>query len=244
MRGFLSSPRRRRRTLTVLGVSLLLGGVTFSLVHWSNTSHVRYAQTRPGKPTVVPVAVPTDFGAAKQEGALRVAAQFVATAVRRRHVDRSYDLTTPGLRSGFTRKAWATQDIPVQPFPLAYAKYKVKGSFTDSVWLQVALYPDRKHRSVRATVFDLTLRPYGNGKSRRWLVDSWSPAGYQGMPDGPFVSTGGRAANVEYKSVLSRGWLFVPISAFIFGLVLVAGVAVRGWWRDHRALKEYRSHSL
>jgi hypothetical protein len=243
VRGFLSSPRRRRRGLTVLVVTLVLAGVTFSMVRWSNTSHVHYAKTRPGKPTIVPVSVPADFRTAKREGVLLVAAEFVNTAVRRQRVAASYDLATPALRRGYTRKTWATHDIPVQPYPLDWARYKVKGSFTDSVWLQVALYPDRKHKTIPATVFDLTLKPFSDGKSRRWLVDSWAPAGYQGVPSGPLGSTR-NVADVEYKSVLSKRWLLVPISVFALGLLLLATLGVLGWWRGKLALKRYRSHSL
>jgi hypothetical protein len=243
VRGFLSSPRRRRRGLTVLFVTLVLAGVTFSMVRWSNTSHVHYAKTRPGKPTIVPVSVPADFRTAKREGVLLVAAEFVNTAVRRQRVAASYDLATPALRRGYTRKTWATHDIPVQPYPLDWARYKVKGSFTDSVWLQVALYPDRKHKAIPATVFDLTLKPFSDGKSRRWLVDSWAPAGYQGVPSGPLGSTR-NVADVEYKSVLSKRWLLVPISVFALGLLLLATLGVLGWWRGRLALKRYRSHSL
>ena len=213
------------------------------MVHWSNTSHVHYPKTRPGKPTIVAAPVPADFATAKREGVLRVAAEFVNTAVRREHVDVSYDLASPALRTGYTRKTWATQDIPVQPYPLMSAKYKLKGSFIDSVWLQVAVYPDRKHKSVQAAVFDLTLKPYSDGNARRWLVDSWAPAGYQGMPSPP-ASARGSLAQVEYKGGLSQRWLFVPISAFAFGLMLLAAIGVRGWWRGSRALKRYKSHSL
>lgn len=230
--------------MTVLAVSLIVGGVTFSMVHWSNTSHVHFAETRPGKPTIVPAPVPADFRTAKREGVLRVAAEFVNTAVRRQHVDVSFDLATPALRKGFTRKTWATRDIPVQPYPLDSARYKLKGSFTDSVWLQVALYPDRKHKSVPAAVFDLTLKPFRDGESRRWLVDSWAPAGYEGIPSAPLGASRGPLEKVEYKGALSQTWLLVPVSAFLLGLVLLAGVGARGWWRGRRALERYRSHSL
>jgi len=213
------------------------------MVHWSNTSHVRYPKTRAGKPTVLPAPVPADFATAKREGVLRVAAEFVNTAVRRQRVDVSYDLATPALRHGYTRKTWATTDIPVQPYPLSSAKYQVKGSFTDSVWIQVALFPDRKHKDVQATVFDITLKPFSNGKARHWLVDSWAPAGYEGLPSPP-ASARGPLAKVEYKGGLSQRWLFVPVSAFAFGLMLLVAVGVRGWWRGNRALKRYRSHSL
>jgi hypothetical protein len=230
--------------LTVVGVALVLGGVSFSMIHWSNTSHVHYAKTRPGKPTILAAPVPADFRVAKREGVLRIAAQFVNTAVRRERVELSYDIASPDLRRGYTRKTWATQDIPVQPYPLDSAKYKLKGSFADSVWLQVALYPDKKHKSVPAAVFDLTLKPFRNGDGRRWLVDSWAPAGYEGIPAGPLGGNPGPVASVAYKGSLSQGWLFVPVSMFALGLVLLAGLGVRGWWRGNRALKEFKSHSL
>jgi hypothetical protein len=229
--------------LTATVLTLGVAAVVFSMVHWSNTSHVHYPKTRPGKPTIVAAPVPADFSVAKHEGVLRVAAEFVNTAVRRQHVDLSYDLATPALRSGYTRKTWATQDIPVQPYPLQSARYKLKGSFSDSVWLQVAVYPDRKHKSVQATVFDLTLKPFTSGKTRHWLVDSWAPAGYSGVPSPP-ASASRPVAQVEYKSALSQKWLFLPLSAFALGLVMLAAIGVRGWWRGHRAVKRYRSHSL
>jgi hypothetical protein len=230
----------------VVGGGLIVGAITFSMVHWSNTSHVHFAETRPGKPTTVAQPVRSDFAVAKHEGVLKVAARFVNTAVRRQNVDLSYDLTSPDLHRGYTRHAWATEDIPVQPYPLDFARYKVMGSFTDSVWLQVAVYPDRKHKSVPAAVFDLTLKPFPNGHAHRWLVDSWAPSGYTGIPSGILGSDRGPLAtsNVEYKSRISRGWLLFPISGFLLGLMLLIGVGVRGWWRGNRALKEYKSHSL
>jgi len=85
VRGFLSSPRRRRRTLTITVVSLLVGGVAFSMVHWSNTSHVRYPETRPGKPTVVKNPVRADFRVARKEGVMEVAGR----AEPFHHIDRN-----------------------------------------------------------------------------------------------------------------------------------------------------------
>jgi hypothetical protein len=247
VRSFLSSPRRRRRTLTITTVALLVGGVTFSMVHWSNTSHVHYAETRPGKPTVVKNPVHADFRVARKEGVMEVAAEFVNTAVRRHNVEASYDLATPTLKQGYTRHSWATQDIPVQPYPLESARYKLMASFTDQVWLEVAVYPDRKHKSVPAAVFDLTLKPFPAGHAHRWLVDSWAPSGYTGMPTGILGSDRKPLAasnQVEYKSKLPRVWLLVPISGFLLAVMLLVGFGVRGWWRGNRALKNYRSHSL
>ena len=212
------------------------------MVHWSNTSHVHYAKTRPGKPTVLATPVHADFRVAKREGVMHVAAEFVNTAVRRHDVAVSYDITTPNLHSGYTRKAWATQDIPVQPYPLDSARYKLMGSFTDQVWLQVAVYPDQRHKSVPAAVFDLTLKPSrtaARAPLARRRLDAGElhrdpeRAARQRRP-------AGSASNVEYKSGLSNAWLLVPISGFIIGFFLLIGIGARGWWRNNRAVKSYR----
>ena len=248
MRGFFSSPRRRRRLAWAGGAALIAAGITFSMIHWSNTSTYKEPPIRYNEPAdTVAIPVATVFGPAKKEGVLEVAAAFVNTAVKRVHVERSFDLASPNLKTGYTRRAWATQDIPVQPYPLELAKYRVKGSFTDSVWLQVALFPDRAHKKVPAAVFDIVLRPYGHGQTRHWLVDSWAPAGYQGVPSGPLGGVRDNngnpvASEVTYESPLkSRWWLLVPMSGFLAAILVVVGVAARGWWRGSRALKHYKS---
>lgn len=249
MRSLLSSPRRRRRLLVGGIAALLVAGVTFSMIHWSNTSP--YKETFSGGPVqrpVVPVKAP--FKQAKQEGVLEVAAAFVNTAVKRSHVERSFDLASPALRTGYTRKTWATQDIPVQPYPVDLAKWQVKSSFVNEVWLQVAVFPDKAHAEVPAAVFDIVLRPFGRGESRRWLVDSWAPAGYQGVPSGPLTKlrNGGSPLSpvaaqpeIEYRNGISPLWLFVPVSAFALGFVVLGFIWARGWWRGRRALAHYKS---
>src|SRR6266550_9622687 len=89
VRGLLSSPRRRRRLLTGGIALLVVGGVTFSMIHWSNTSHYHMAPIRYNEKAQVVVApVKAPFGVAKRQGVLKVAAAFVNTAVRRKHVER------------------------------------------------------------------------------------------------------------------------------------------------------------
>jgi len=238
----LSSPRRRRRFAWTGSLLLLAGGITFSLIHWSNTSHYRELMPRPGKPQVVQAPKRISFALAKREGVLKVASQFVDTAVKREHVDQSFDLATPALRTGFTRKTWAQGDIPVQPYPLSIAKYQLEGSFSDEVWLQVAVFPDKKHKSLVPTTFDLVLKPFGQGKARHWLVDSWAHTGYLNIPTAP---EGAKDTTVvEYKSGVSQWWVLLPVSAFGLGLVLLASIAVRGWWRGSRAMKRYKSSYL
>jgi hypothetical protein len=249
MRRVLSSPRRRRRLVWSGAAALLVGGITFSMIHWSNTAPDLDTPVRLNEPAQIdPVPVNAPFKNAREQGVLKVAAQFVDTAVRRVHVERSYELVTPTLRTGYTKHAWATQDIPVQPFPLDFARYQVKGSFRDHVWLQVALFPDKANKdTVPSAVFDLVLKPYGRGDDRHWLVDSWAPAGYLGIPSGPLGGPRDAKghvlppAEVTYESKLSQRWLLVPLSALGAGLVLLTGLAVGSWWRGKRALRRYNA---
>ena len=249
MRRVLSSPRRRRRLAWSGACALVVGAITFSMIHWSNTTEKYETPARAaGAAEAEPDPVPTRFTRARSEGALEVAAEFVDTAVKRVHVERSYDLVTPVLRRGYTKQTWATRDIPVQPFPLDSARYRLKGSFANEVWLQVALYPDKAHQeTVPSAVFDVVLKPFGRGENRHWLVDSWTPAGYLQIPSGPL---GGPRdlkghplppADVEWKGRISQKWLFLPLSALGIGLILVAVLGVGGWWRGRRAMQRYRA---
>jgi len=63
---------------------------------------------------------------------------------------------------------------------------------------------------------------------------------------GPLGQDNQRAAGqvVEYKGALSGFWLFVPISAFGFAIILLLGFGIRGWWRNSRAVKRYKSSYL
>jgi hypothetical protein len=249
VRGFLSSPRRRRRLGWGGACALLVGGVTFGLIHWSNTATYEETPIRYDEPAMaLPVPQRIRFTADRRKTVLQVASQFVATAVKREHVERSYDLVSPTLRTGFTRHAWATQDIPVQPFPLDSARYRFKGSYTDHVWLQVALFPDKAHKvTVPAAVFDIVLIPSVKAGKQRWLVDSWAPAGYQGIPSGPLGGPRDEKGRpippgvIEYEGELSQKWLIIPLSAFGLGLIAVGLFALNSWWRGRRALKRYKA---
>jgi len=237
--GVLASPRRRRRL--VWGATFLLGvgALVFAMVNWSNTAKREETPLRDEPAQVAPVPVKAPFAKAKREGVLETAARFVDTAVVRRRVADSWELTDPSLRSGYTRASWATEDIPVQPYPVDGAKWRVDYSWRDVVGLEVALYP-KKGTNVPAAVFDMELHAYGKGKSRRWLVSSWTPAAYRGIPDAPLGAK--PAAPVELKSPLDRRWLLVPFSVFLLALLIPTALGVRGWWRGRLAERRYRSN--
>jgi hypothetical protein len=99
---------------------------------------------------------------------------FVATAVRRHDVAKSYDLVTPQERGGMSRRAWAKGDIPVYPYPARgtswhdwYLDYALK----NEIAFELVLQPERGHKADPISFSASMKRIHG-----RWLVDSFYPA--------------------------------------------------------------------
>src|SRR5215831_15252381 len=137
-RRLLFSSRRRRRRLGWLVVTATVVGaaVAVSLIYSKSASY-SLPKARPGKPSIPTLPKTVKLG--HEEGRVRrVAAQFVATAVERRNIAQSFDLTSPSLRRGFTRKQWAQGTIPVVPYPhgdLDYAAWTLRYSYKNRVGL-------------------------------------------------------------------------------------------------------------
>lgn len=109
--------------------------------------------------------------------ARQVAGKFILTAVARANVASSWKIVHPTLRAGFTKREWASGEIPVPPFPVRSideARFRVDYMQRDMVQLDVALIP-KAGTGVKAEVFKIGLVAVGTGKSRKWLVDYWMP---------------------------------------------------------------------
>jgi hypothetical protein len=238
--GLLSSPRRRRRLTGWGGAALVVGGIAFAMIYWSNTGtdyDIAAARSEPAPPPPPLKRVP--FTADVRKDVLGTAARFLRTAVVREHVEDSWELTAPSLKAGYTPRTWATQDIPVAPYPVDAAKWDVDYSWDGVVGLKVALYPKRGE-DVPAAVFDMQLRAFGKGNNRRWLVDSWTPTSYTGVPNGPLLGGSSRPP-VQYKSPLAPTWLFFPLAVLSLALAVPLGFLGRNWLRDRRAIRRYEA---
>lgn len=174
--------------------------------------------------------------------ALVVIRHFLYTAVARKHVDRSFDLVAPELRAGFTRKEWATQDIPVVPFPVQSARWRLEYSDDRGVGFSVALFPT-KGSQQRAQVFLVGLHTIGRVKQRHWVIDEWQAAPSQGLQQvsGPGGGGGGvleqtsAKINLSGKSRESAAWLLLPLG--FLSLVIIIPLLIGGvnWYRGYRA---------
>ena len=125
-----------------------------------------------------------------QRAVHEVLRQFVLTAVDRQDVGRSWEISAPSLREGFTRKQWTNGDLPVVPYPAAnrglgdwsYVQYSYQGL----VGLEVFLFP-KPGSGWSAMTADVELVKGHDGK---WRVDYWMPKRFHGPPS---LSTAAKA---------------------------------------------------
>ena len=242
MRSLVASPRRRRR-LAWLAVVAAVVGAAFAIVRYF-PSPPPEEMGGPGRVWLPPrEEEPVRVKRSQLKEPLTVAARFLETAVARRHVDESWRLVTPELRQGLTRAQWASGSIPVVPFPIREARWKLDYSFRNALGFQVALFPPQGS-DVGATVFNLDLRAVGRGKKRQWLVDGFTPAGRAAAPQRAAAQASG-APNLGDNAVgeprLSPAWIAVPFA--ILGLVVLVPLAVgaSNWHRARKAEREYRA---
>ncbi len=107
---------------------------------------------------------------------------FLATAVAREHLDRSWAAIAPSMKKGYTFKQWANASaLPVVPYPnvdVNTAQYYLDYASTKEILVEVGLSvkPEIKGEArTRPTAFQLGLSPVGKGAQKRWLVDYWMP---------------------------------------------------------------------
>lgn len=245
MKRVLASYRWRRRLLW-LGVSTAV--VVAALVvgfKWSNTAP-REAVEPSGGPLKIDYAAPKPVPLKVREraAALAIASRFIDTAVARKNVDRAWELVTPTLHAGYTRKQWDHEDLPgIPPFPVASARWQLQFSDVKGIGFTMALFPTKGSRQA-AQVFMIGLHKVGSGTHRRWLVDNWQPApttatqlasGAGGAGSGVLSTFGPKASATTAKAKESPIWLLLPVGLLSLILIIPAGIAGLNWHRDRRA---------
>jgi hypothetical protein len=109
---------------------------------------------------------------------------FIRTAVAREHVDQSWNVVAPSLKSGYTAAQWAKADnLPVVPYPgvdMKHVQYYLDYASTKEILVEVGL-AGKPGVSTRPVTFQLGLVPAGKG---HWLVDYWMPRWTPPVPQG------------------------------------------------------------
>ncbi len=234
LKGILGSYRWRRRLAWLAATALVVGSAVTTAIVWPNTAPKESAVPQPGSPNV-------DYTQPKQirmtahdkAMALAVASRFIHTAVARKHIDRSWDLTAPELRAGFTRKQWDSGTIPVVGYSFREARWALDFSDTEGVGFQIALFPT-KGSQQQAQVFLIGLHRIGARKKRHWVVDNWQSAptsGTQNVSAGP----GGGGPKPTGNARESQAWLLLPAGLLSLIVLLPLSIATVNWYRTRRA---------
>jgi hypothetical protein len=240
----LHSPRWRRRLAWGLGAAALACVAVAIGVKYPDTAD-RIPDTGPrgGQGKVYKAPKHVELTRAQRARVLATAANFVTHAVARRKVEEAYDLVAPSLRGGLTRAQWRSGTIPVVPFPVEQARWRLEYTDEDAIGLQVLLLPT-EGSGLRPELFDMELAPSGRGGKQRFLVTSWAPRGVAsgGVPAASSVGTGG-VPNVGEswggQARLGSRWLLAPLVLFAAVPLVVIGFFARGWLRGRRAAAEY-----
>ena len=195
----------------------------------------------PGKPKITheePPATPLPKG--QLAGSQRVLSKFVISAVYREHVERSYDLVTPLVRGGLTRKEWRTGDIPVPPFPadaVAVAKSKLVYSHRNLARYEVLLYT-KPTAQLLPLLYSIELTRTARG---HWLVDYAMPlgGGFSTRPTPYKLTPQQHFSDETGHGRLALSWVFVPLAILSLIVIVPLLLGARGWLSKRRAERDY-----
>jgi hypothetical protein len=247
VKGILASYRWRRRLVWLTTTAVLAAVAVGVSLKWPNTAEK--------EPSVSNVPVDeADYISPKnvklkshdKAQALAVVSKFIDFAVVGENLERSWDLVAPEFRAGITREQWNSGELPVVPFPVRNARWKLEYSDSDGVGFEMALFPT-KSSHMKAQVFLIGLHQLGHQKRRHWVVDSWQAAPTGGSTtSGPGGGGGSVLSQVSPRlspnaeSRLSAAWLLIPFGLLSLILIVPIGVVSVSWYRGHREARAFQ----
>lgn len=243
MKRVLASYRWRRRLIWLTVTACVVGGLLAIGFTWPNTAPTEQTSPEGGPVKVAPEPRKVPLRPRERVAALAVASKFVDTAVARNNVDRAWELVTPTMRAGYTRKQWDTANLPgIPPFPVASARWQLQFSDVAGIGFTLALFPTKASHQ-QAQVFMIGLHKVGTATHRHWIVDNWQAAPTTGGQLASGGSGGGgaldqltpRVAATSAKAKESPIWLLIPVGLLSLALLIPAGIAGSNWYRDRRA---------
>ena len=222
----------------LLGIGLVAGAIAAAVVMIPGSKRAPEVFTK-APPKVYKTPQPVVLDRKGRAEVVFVASNFVKTAVRRNHVDASWEMTDPSLKQGFTRREWATGNIPVVPYPAAgIRQLQVDWSYRNDVALDIVLAPTASSH-LPPKSFMIELKRSGSPAHRHWLVASWAP---HGVSEASMLGDAAKDAGPIPKATsLSSRWLLVPL-LLVFGMILTVPIVlgVRERVRGARAERAHR----
>ena len=175
LNGFLNSPRKQRRFTIVSAAVLIIGvGVFLALVVFRGTPNA-FTDTLSNKPAQL---YHPDKTVKLSREEIRLARQFIKTAVERRDLDAAYTMVHADLKGNLTRKQWDTGNIPVVSYAARNADtaaFTIDYSFKTAALLEVDLVAKRGQDQRPHLLFFIGLKRAGGKPTGRWLVNYWQP---------------------------------------------------------------------
>ncbi len=243
MRGIFASYRWRRRLAWGSGalvafVSLVVLAIALPKSHGK---HYRLAPTgtEPVDVNTVPAKQVRVTPALRRE-VNRTLVAFVRTAVTRADSAAAWNLVTPLMRIGISRRDWNNGEVPVNPFPAEISdepSWRVLTSYPRDLTIDLVLQP-RSGAHTGAIAFAVEFKRMRDG---RWLDDSMVPEHVFGgsAPAGttPKVTV---TSGAGQHARLSPLWFIIPGS--LLGLVIAVPllVALNAWRRSRAIERRYR----
>ena len=172
-----NSPRQQRR-IFFASLALLAGGIVALLVLVLLPSKENALDTPIS--TVAADTVKKDPVAPVDPASIKIARQFLLTAVQRKDLDWAYDHVHVDLKGRMSRRQWDKGNIPVIPFDAQNATttaFIPQFSLQREVEFEVALIP-KKHAIYagnRPLRFYIALRRANDKANGEWLVSYWEP---------------------------------------------------------------------
>jgi hypothetical protein len=168
--------------------------------------------------------------------------RFVPSAVQRHDLGASYDLVTPAMRTGISRRAWAHGTTNGMAYPARGTRFHgwtLDLAQPGYAMVDLLLRP-RRHAHEGPMIFTVELRRVHG----RWLVASFTPsASFAGAERtgsmkafadyGPLASTNAKPKHVN------RLFLVGPVLVLLLIVALPGTIVLRSWRRNRRAEQAY-----
>jgi hypothetical protein len=236
---------RWRRRFAWIGVPLALIAVLVVAVILPPEGHGTQTDIEPTstEPAQTEASLPKEVRVTKSDrrAVNRTLVAFVRTGVTRADPAAAWELVTPAMRSGVTRKEWNKGQLPVFPFPAQIPDepfWNVLTAYPGDLTIDLLLQP-RANRKTGAIAFSVELK-----KTRRgpWLVDSMVPEqAFAAPPSGKTPRQANAPNGAVLKGKLSPLWLIVP-AVLLAPIALVPVLLLLNTWRRNRAFeRRYRA---
>jgi len=245
MRLLPASPRKRRR-LARIGVVLLaaLLVVVLSAIFKRPTDNA--PTSAPAQGSVYVEDKPIKLTPAMRREINATLNRFVPAAVLRRDPMEAYELSTPALREGATRKEWERGEIPVYPASVQppYSGWNLNYAIQGNVNFDLMLRTTKQEKEVSAISYNVDLKRMGN----RWLVESFFPVAQfrrTSLENGTKVVASYDFVPLQYQGSSGTAEQGRKVFAyFLFGvpavvLAFVLGIFGTQYVRNRRARREF-----